>query len=288
MRRDENKNEIETDTDDDELFSESDETISTRNISVMAIIIAIWMLTDANFTSRLLSQELFIIILLILGVYVSLVAFTGIIGMIKEKDNIMLCYLICQSIALCAIFICLTMSFPFFDLIAKKIRNDMVYSMEYYQHLESAMIGFDNTHKYLKCCGIKSPKDWLDHHMSIPQSCCSDVQFEECMKQMREEVSYKSGCLKGSYMVVKSYIQSAAISMLVIFPLMVNQYLLLSCLRGISEGGMRLDDRARSRGRLPEKRNDEQRAGPEQELVLDRGLKLPRQHDTVKEAVKTA
>ena len=49
------------------------------------------MLTDANFTSRLLSQELFIIILLILGVYVSLVAFTGIIGMIKEKDNIILC-----------------------------------------------------------------------------------------------------------------------------------------------------------------------------------------------------
>ncbi|XP_018345478.1 PREDICTED: tetraspanin-6-like [Trachymyrmex septentrionalis] len=262
MRRDENKNEIETDTDDDELFSESDETISTRNIStssaelffewlpkkyfkfffllinsiilltgVMAIIIAIWMLTDANFTSRLLSQELFIIILLILGVYVSLVAFTGIIGMIKEKDNIMLCYLICQSIALCAIFICLTMSFPFFDLIAKKIRNDMVYSMEYYQHLESAMIGFDNTHKYLKCCGIKSPKDWLDHHMSIPQSCCSDVQFEECMKQMREEVSYKSGCLKGSYMVVKSYIQSAAISMLVIFPLMLIGALLAFDLR---------------------------------------------------------
>ena len=94
---------------------------------------------------------------------------------------------------------------------------------------------------------------------------------------------------------------------------------------------MRLDDRACSRGRLPEKRNDEQRAGirysrrdfsefrfrvlfrackrgPEmykkdrpcglvgtcervclrqEELVLDRGLKLPRQHDTVKETVKT-
>ncbi|KYM99881.1 CD63 antigen [Cyphomyrmex costatus] len=313
MGRDENKNEIETDTDDDEV-TESGETISTerssKNIGVTAITIAIWMLTDTNFTYRLLGQQLFMTILLILGVFVSLVAFTGIIGIVKKKEYFMIFYLMCQSIALCAVFVYLTMSFPFFDKITKKIRDEMSNSMENYQSSDWAVKAWDNTHRYLKCCGIRSSKDWLDHQISIPQSCCS-VSLKQCL-HMTDNVSYKSGCLKGAYMLLKSYVQTASISTLVIFPLLVN----------ISEGGMRLDDRARSRGRLPEKRNDEQRAGfrfrmsfracerglemykkdhpcglvgtceraclRQEEFVLDRGLKLPRQHDIVKEVVKTA
>ncbi|XP_012054289.1 PREDICTED: leukocyte surface antigen CD53-like [Atta cephalotes] len=266
MGRDENENEIETDTDDDELVTESDETISTekssKNIStstaelfclpkclsknwlkfsflllnsivlltgVTAITIAIWMLTDANFTSRLLSQQLFMTIILILGVFVSLVAFTGIIGITKKKNHFMIFYLICQSIALCTVFICLTMSFPFFDMITKKIRDDMNNSMENYQSLDWPMKAWDNTHRYLKCCGIKSSKDWLDHQISIPQSCCS-VSLEQCL-HMTENVSYKSGCLKEAYMLLKSYVQTASISTLVIFPLLLISVLLAFDLR---------------------------------------------------------
>ncbi|KYN20546.1 PREDICTED: leukocyte surface antigen CD53-like [Trachymyrmex cornetzi] len=266
MGRDENENEIETDTDDDELVTESDETISTEKSSknigtsttklfckwlpkkclkffflllnsvvlltgVTAITIAIWMLTDANFTSRsrLLSQQLFMTILLILGVFVSLVAFTGIIGITKKKDYFMIFYLMCQSIALCAVFICLTMSFPFFDMITKKIRDDMNNSMENYQSLDWAVKAWDNTHRYLKCCGIKSSKDWLDHQINIPQSCCS-ISLKLCL-HMTENVSYKSGCLKGAYILLKSYVQTASISTLVIFPLLLISVLLAFGLR---------------------------------------------------------
>ncbi|KYQ59302.1 Leukocyte surface antigen CD53, partial [Trachymyrmex zeteki] len=244
MGRNENENEIETDTDDDELVTESDETISTekssKNIGITAIAIAIWMLTDANFTSRLLGQQLFMTIVLILGVFVSLVAFTGIIGITKKKEHFMIFYLTCQSIALCAVFICLTMSFPFFDKITKKVRDDMNNSIENYRSLDWAMKAWDNTHRYLKCCGIRSSKDWLDHQISIPQSCCS-VSLKQCL-HMTENLSYKSGCLKGAYMLLKSYVQTASISTLVIFPLLVNQNLLLSCLRGVAI------PRGRSRG----------------------------------------
>lgn len=48
---------------------------------------------------------------------------------------------------------------------------------------------------------------------------------------MTEDVAYKSGCLKGAMVLLKSYFQTASISMLVIFPLLVNQSSLLSCLR---------------------------------------------------------
>ncbi|KAG5328366.1 TSN9 protein, partial [Acromyrmex charruanus] len=289
MGRDENKNEIETDTDDDESVTESDETISTEKsfkyistataklfckwlpkkwlklsflllnsivllTGVTAITIAIWMLTDANFTSRLLSQQLFMTIVLILGVFVSLVAFIGIIGITKKKDYFMIFYLMCQSIILCAVFICLTISFPFFDMITKKIRDDMNNAMENYQSLDWAMKAWDNTHRYvrtlysiiffnciffayfttndtfqLKCCGIKSSKDWLDHQLSIPQSCCS-MSPEQCL-HMTENVSYKSGCLKGAYMLLKSYIQIASISTLVIFPLLLISIFLAFGLR---------------------------------------------------------
>ncbi|XP_011049148.1 PREDICTED: leukocyte surface antigen CD53-like [Acromyrmex echinatior] len=274
MRRAENKNEIETDTDDDESITES-ETISTekssKNIStataklfckwlpkkwvklsflllnsvvlltgVTAITTAIWMLSDANFTSRLLSQQLFMTIVLILGVFVSLVAFIGIIGITKKKDYFMIFYLMCHSIALCAVFVCLTMSFPFFDMITKKIRDDMNNAIENYQSLDWAMKAWDNTHRYLKCCGIKSPKDWLDHQLSIPQSCCS-VSPEQCL-HMTENVSYKSGCLKGAYMLLKSYIQIASISTLVIFPILLISVILAFGLRKMKRSQLILDE----------------------------------------------
>jgi len=47
---------------------------------------------------------------------------------------------------------------------------------------------------------------------------------------MTEDVSYKSGCLKGGIMLLKSYVQTASISTLVIFPLLVNQSSLFSSL----------------------------------------------------------
>ncbi|XP_071637437.1 uncharacterized protein [Temnothorax longispinosus] len=138
-------------------------------------------------------------------------------------------YLISQSIGLCAIFVSLTMSFPFFDKITKKIRDDMFYSMKNYQSLDWAVEEWDNTHRYLKCCGIRASKDWSDHQISIPQSCCS-TSIKQCL-HMTEDVSYKSGCLKGAVVLLKSYVQTASISTLVIFPLLVNQSSLLSLSR---------------------------------------------------------
>ncbi|XP_036138339.1 leukocyte surface antigen CD53-like [Monomorium pharaonis] len=264
MGRDENVNETETDTDDDDEVTESNETVSTekssRNVDtsppklfykwlpegclkfsflllnsvallagVTAITMSVLMLNDANFTSRLLGQRLSMTILSILGVFVSLVAFTGIIGIAKKKEHFMIFYVMCQSIALCAVFVSLTMSFPFFDKITKKVQNDMIDSMNNYQSFDWAIKAWDNTHRYLNCCGIRSSKDWLDHQINIPQSCCS-TSIKQCL-HMTENVSFKSGCFKGAIMLLKSYVQTASISTLVIFPLLLISVLLALGLR---------------------------------------------------------
>ncbi|XP_011160691.2 tetraspanin-9 [Solenopsis invicta] len=273
MGQDEKTNKFEIDTDDE--VTESDETVSTekssRNIGtshklfykwlpegclkffflllnsvallagVTAITMSVLMLTDTNFTSRLVGQRLSMTILLILGVFVSFVAFTGIIAIAKKKEHFMIFYVICQSVALCAVFVSLTLSFPFFDKITKNIRNDMIDSMKSYHSLDWAPKAWDNTHKYLNCCGIRSSKDWLDYQMDIPRSCCATV-IKQCL-HMTEDVSYKSGCLRGAIELLKSYVQTASISTLVIFPLLlISVFLALGLRKGLKMNRLTRDE----------------------------------------------
>lgn len=60
----------------------------------------------------------------------------------------------------------------------------------------------------------------------------------QCL-QMTEDVSYKSGCLKGAMVLLKSYVQTASTSTLVIVPLLVNQSSLLSCLHTFNKKGIK-------------------------------------------------
>ncbi|KAL0125851.1 hypothetical protein PUN28_004717 [Cardiocondyla obscurior] len=260
MGRDKNKDENESDTDDD--ISESDETLSTekssRNVDdspesfyerlpmgcskfsflllnsmillagAAVIALSIWILATEDLTFRFFGQRLSVTILLILGVFVFLVALTGIVGIVKRKEHLMVFYIICQTVALCAVFISLTISFPIFDMITKKVRDGMIYSMKNYQSKDWAE-EWDNTHRYLKCCGIRSSRDWLDHHMNIPESCCS-TSTKQCLP-MTENMSYKSGCLKEAIILFKSYIQTTSISTLVICPILIISVLLAISLR---------------------------------------------------------
>ncbi|XP_057340744.1 uncharacterized protein LOC130677863 isoform X2 [Microplitis mediator] len=66
----------------------------------------------------------------------------------------------------------------------------------------------------LKCCGIKSYKDWGEYLMEIPQSCCSKL-IDQCL-QMSPDVAYKSGCLKNSYLMLKSYVDTVTVAILLL------------------------------------------------------------------------
>ncbi|CAD6236143.1 GSCOCG00008070001-RA-CDS, partial [Cotesia congregata] len=84
-------------------------------------------------------------------------------------------YIVCHSLSLCVIFICSVMSTSVFERITTKIREEMTATIIKYQSLDWVTEAWDNTQQYLKCCGIKSYKDWGEYMMEIPQSCCSKL-----------------------------------------------------------------------------------------------------------------
>ncbi|XP_033216145.1 CD63 antigen-like [Belonocnema kinseyi] len=178
---------------------------------IIIVVLSIWMLIDIKL---LIGQGLFISILLLLGIFSTSMSFIGLFAFVKKRTSLLLLYIACQSILLCTIFICAIMSFSLFDKVMQKIRGDMRKSIENYHNLDWATEAWDNTHRYLKCCGIKSYKDWIDYRKNIPQSCCSTA-IEKCAI-MSEEVAYKSGCLKSAVILLKSHIYAVCLSVLLI------------------------------------------------------------------------
>ncbi|KOX76911.1 Leukocyte surface antigen CD53, partial [Melipona quadrifasciata] len=129
-------------------------------------------------------------------------------------------YALCCLTLLCVIFVSAILSFWIFEEIIRRIQIDMSATIEGYHSSPSSKEAWDNTHRYLKCCGIKSAKDWLKYRVEIPTSCCSR-SIEECLR-MTEAVAYTSGCLKNAVLLLKSHIHTISIAVLLIFLIIVS------------------------------------------------------------------
>ncbi|XP_043269079.1 CD151 antigen-like [Venturia canescens] len=176
---------------------------------ITATIISIWMLADTKLMSRLVGQKLFVTTLLLIGLFSSSVAFIGILAFVKRRKKFLLIYITSVSMSLGLIFVCGILSFTFFEEITKRVRDDMVNSIGNYRSLDWVTEAWDNTHKYLKCCGIKSIRDWHEYRIAIPQSCCS-VSIDKCLT-MTEDVAYRAGCLRSAVSLLKSHIPTVAL-----------------------------------------------------------------------------
>ncbi|XP_035733687.1 CD151 antigen-like [Vespa mandarinia] len=179
---------------------------------ISAVIISIWMLADNKMMSRLIGQRIYITTLLIIGIFASILAIIGILGFLKRKQNFLIIYIIFHALFLFLIFVCSILSFSLFDKLTRSIHEDMANSIENYRYLDWVAEAWDNTHRYLKCCGIRSHDDWERHGMLIPQSCCSTT-VDKCLN-MTAEVVYESGCLNGAVDFLKSSVHTVSISVL--------------------------------------------------------------------------
>ncbi|XP_017766140.1 PREDICTED: leukocyte surface antigen CD53-like [Eufriesea mexicana] len=195
---------------------------------IIGIVTSIWILTDNRIMSRLIDQRFFITSLLFVSIIASLVSLLGILGLLRKKRKFLNIYALCYLLFLCIIYICAIMSFWIFEEIIKKIQNDMSASIEGYYSSSLSREAWDNTHIYLKCCGIKSANDWAKYHVDIPRSCCSK-SIEECL-QMTEAVAYKAGCLKNAVLLMKSYMHTMSLSVLSIFVIILASFLLVLCI----------------------------------------------------------
>ncbi|XP_024941653.1 CD63 antigen isoform X2 [Cephus cinctus] len=223
MRRAESTNEDDTETESvDEDVTDSEESAHEKRVhflglplaGITATITSVWMLSDSKLMSRLFSQRLFVTILLLVGLFACSVSFIGIMAFVKKRRKFITVYILCHVLSLTFIFICAILSFSFFDKITQKIHNDMTSTIVNYHSLDWVTEAWDNTQKYLRCCGIWSFRDWDKYRMQIPHSCCSST-IEKCLN-MSQEVSYQSGCLKDSIILLKSHIHSVSVSALLI------------------------------------------------------------------------
>ncbi|XP_026667180.1 leukocyte surface antigen CD53-like [Ceratina calcarata] len=181
----------------------------------VAIVTSTWTLTDDSIMSRLIGQRFFITTLLFIGLIASLVSSLGIIGLLRKRRKLLNIYALCYLSFLCTMFITAIMCFWIFDEITRKIQDDMISSIETYHSSFSSREAWDNTHRYLKCCGIKSAKDWSKYRIDIPKSCCAR-RLDECL-QMTEAVAYKSGCLRNAVLLWKSYMHTISMVTLLLF-----------------------------------------------------------------------
>ncbi|XP_046816283.1 CD151 antigen-like [Vespa crabro] len=190
---------------------------------ISAVIISIWMLADNKMMSRLIGQRIYITTLLIIGIFASILAIIGILGFLKRKQNFLIIYIIFHALFLFLIFVCSILSFSLFDKLTRSIHEDMANSIEHYRYLDWVAEAWDNTHRYLKCCGIRSHDDWERHGMLIPQSCCSTT-VDKCLN-MTAEVVYESGCLNGAVDFLKSSVHTVSISVLLMSLALVRNML---------------------------------------------------------------
>ncbi|XP_060819352.1 leukocyte surface antigen CD53-like isoform X1 [Bombus pascuorum] len=261
-------NEEETETEDDENVTDSTETVSTDKKShflgmhfhklshndlsqqciklafliinittliagIVGIVTSIWIFTDNRIMTRLIDQRFHVTSLLFISFIGSLVSSLGILGVLRRRRKFLNIYALCYLTFLCIIFISAIMSFWIFEEITKRIQFDMNTAIEGYHSSSWSREAWDNTHRYLKCCGVKSAMDWAKYHVEIPTSCCSR-SIGECL-QMTEAVAYKSGCLKNAILLLKSHIHTISISVLLIFLTIVSRIIPCVNIRDLSK-----------------------------------------------------
>ncbi|XP_066592799.1 tetraspanin-1-like [Prorops nasuta] len=180
-----------------------------------AFITSIWMLSDRILMSRLLAQRLFVTILMLLGSAGASLGLIGIIGLSRRKRKVLVFYVYYLSLLLIVIFVCAVISYYLFKQIVRKLYGNMITTIENYRSADWAREAWDSTHRYLRCCGLKSYDDWEQFNVSIPQSCCS-ISLTKCPHDVSADEAYQSGCLKQAILFLTSNIQTVALSTLLI------------------------------------------------------------------------
>ncbi|XP_078052383.1 CD151 antigen [Augochlora pura] len=195
---------------------------------IVGVVMSVWTLADERIMSRLIGHRIFLITLLLVGLVGALTSLLGIISLVRKRRLYLKIYASLCLLFLSIIFVTAVSSFWIVEEILKNIQADMVAAMKNYDSSPSYRRSWDSTHRYLKCCGIKSPKDWANYHISIPKSCCAKA-IDQCII-MTEAVAFKVGCLRNAALLLKSHVHAISITALLIFIILVMNFSFALCI----------------------------------------------------------
>lgn len=142
--------------------------------------LAIWALVDkVPWIGELVGNDLLtgaIYVLLVGGILVSVIAFFGCIGASREVKCMLVTYFIIVFLLFVTMLIGGVLGYVFREKLLHNLEREMTGTMRLYYHRTSVRDAWDTTQTELHCCGVHTWRDWGFQGLSVPESCCREVQ----------------------------------------------------------------------------------------------------------------
>lgn len=169
--------------------------------------LGLWTVMDKSFANELLGTNLFIgavYIIIATGAMVSLIAFFGCLGAIKEIKCMLLSYSLFLFIILVVMLVGGILGYVFREKVRRSMEQEMNLTIKLYNDRRSIRRAWDDTQEILECCGVTNYTDWRGN---IPDSCCKEVngQKRNCKVFPLPHTIHNRGCLNVTEEYVKSH-----------------------------------------------------------------------------------
>uniref|UniRef100_A0A0A9VZB5 Tetraspanin n=2 Tax=Lygus hesperus TaxID=30085 RepID=A0A0A9VZB5_LYGHE len=185
--------------------------------------LGIWTVMDKSFINELLGTNLYmgaVYILIVSGAIVSLIAFFGCIGAIKEIKCMLLTYALFLFIVLVVMLVGGILGYVFREKVRHTMEVEMYSTIKQYNEKRSIRRAWDDTQDNLQCCGVSSYTDWRGN---IPDSCCREANGKKlnCKTFPTALNIYSNGCLNITEKYVKEHASIIGASAVTVSGLMV-------------------------------------------------------------------
>lgn len=169
--------------------------------------IGIWTLVDKAFMNELLGTNLFlgaVYILIATGAIISLIAFFGCLGALKEIKCMLLTYFMFVFLIFVTMLVGGILGYVFREKVHTTMEQEMGSTVRMYATNRAVKRAWDDTQERLHCCGVTSPGDWKQ---KIPESCCrihsEHSSFGSCVEVPAN--IFNEGCLDITEKFVKDH-----------------------------------------------------------------------------------
>uniref|UniRef100_A0A023FAZ5 Tetraspanin n=1 Tax=Triatoma infestans TaxID=30076 RepID=A0A023FAZ5_TRIIF len=185
--------------------------------------LGIWTVMDKSFINELLGTNLFmgaVYIIIATGAIVSLIAFFGCLGAIKEIKCMLLTYALFLFIVLVVMLVGGILGYVFRGKVRHSMEQEMYSSIKLYNEKKAFRRAWDDTQDNLQCCGVTSYTDWRGN---IPDSCCRELNGKklQCKTFQTSLNIYTDGCLNVTEKYVKEHASLIGASAIIVSGLMV-------------------------------------------------------------------
>uniref|UniRef100_A0A5S6QU62 Tetraspanin n=1 Tax=Trichuris muris TaxID=70415 RepID=A0A5S6QU62_TRIMR len=167
--------------------------------------VCIWLLFDRGVAQRMMElderlHEFYVAVYLLLavGIVMSLLGFMGCCGALRQSKCLLVSFFILLVIVFCAELTCGILAYTHQEQVQQYIEKSMYDTVLNRYGVEKAYTDvFDSIQSGLRCCGVKSYRDWLDSYYAtqkrdlpefgfgsggigrVPFSCCNALGMRE-------------------------------------------------------------------------------------------------------------